>query len=265
MFTEQHVERKLKIDMCKFAIFRVVVLLFLRLLFHKLVCTLGVLLQQHSGSAPLHPSRLGILILIVICWQQRRAETFWTPHPPRAARPRLCPCLFSCRDVMGLDGWKQYSQEKPGDPDTLSSQMCSQEWWRRQEVGPPMFEFCSRWHWHLPWGSAAWAAAQRLAPFVRKTASTETQSGSKTFKSLTRWCVRAVWTACVELARWYHRVWAWENKCVHWTLPISRFWGYIFQRAKSMFFLKDVFWWQPEGKLLYWKYVCVPLETKKNY
>lgn len=43
---------------------------------------------------------------------------------PRALLSRLCPCLLCSRDVIGLDGWKQYSQEKPGDTDTHCQVRC---------------------------------------------------------------------------------------------------------------------------------------------
>lgn len=43
---------------------------------------------------------------------------------PRALLLSLCPCLFCSRDVIGLDGWKQFSQKKPGDTDTLCQVRC---------------------------------------------------------------------------------------------------------------------------------------------
>lgn len=43
---------------------------------------------------------------------------------PRAPLLPLSPCLFCCRDVIGLDGWKQYSREKPEDTDTLCHVRC---------------------------------------------------------------------------------------------------------------------------------------------
>lgn len=168
----------------------------------KRVCTLGVLLQQCSGSTPLYLSCSDILIWIFICRQQRRAETFWTPHPPRAARPRLCRCLFSCGDVMGLDGWKQYSQERPGDPDTLSSRMCSQEWWRRQEVGPPCLNSALVGIGISRGGVRPGCSRAFASVCTQDTVDGNTQSGSKTFKSLTCWCVMAKWPVPVVFAKW---------------------------------------------------------------
>lgn len=98
-----------------------------------------------------------------------RRQLFGHSPSPRAPLP-LCPCLFCSRDVIGLDGWKQYSQEKPGDTDTLCHVRCV----HRSDGDVKCLWFCIRFHWHnhLPIGNVVRAAVKPfILPFVCRTVS----------------------------------------------------------------------------------------------